>query len=47
MRSHNRWLFPLVLALVVAPLVVFALAHKYNNDRIIDAATESIIEAGF
>lgn len=45
--SHHRWLVLLIAALAVACFVVFALARKNNNDRIFDAATEAILDAGF
>lgn len=47
LHSHHRWLVPLIAALAVACFVVFALARKNNNDRIFDAATEAILDAGF
>lgn len=47
LQSPKRWFFPVILAIVIAALATFVLAHKYNSDRIFDAATESIIDAGF
>lgn len=47
LQSPKRWFFPVILAIVIAALAAFVLAHKYNSDRIFDAATESIIDAGF
>lgn len=47
LQSPKRWFFPVVIAIVIAALATFVLAHKFNSDRIFDAATERIIDAGF
>ena len=47
LKGNTRWIIPVVAILLAASAAAAVLLYKNNNDRIIDAATEAILDAGF